>query len=115
MDKILLSGLRIECIVGVWAWERQVRQTVVLDIEMAVDVRKAAASDRIEDATDYKKVTDAVTTFVGGSQFNLVETLAENTAQLLLREFNVGWVRLVVSKPGALKGVNVRIAIERSA
>jgi len=83
MDKIFLSSLTIECIVGIWEWERRVKQTVIVDLEMATDIRRAAASDHIEDTIDYKKVAKRLLAFVGESQFNLVETLAENIARVL--------------------------------
>ena len=75
MDKIFLSALTVECIVGIWEWERRVKQTVIIDLEMAADIRRAAASDRIEDTIDYKKVAKRLLAFVGESQFKLVETL----------------------------------------
>jgi dihydroneopterin aldolase len=116
MDKIFLSSISVDCIVGVWAWERQVRQTVILDLEMAADIRRAAASDRIEDTIDYKRVSERMRAFVAESQFQLVETLAERTAAFLLEEFGLRWVRLTVRKPGALAGIGeVGVTIERSA
>jgi 7,8-dihydroneopterin aldolase/epimerase/oxygenase len=116
MDKILLNDLKVECIVGIWEWERRVPQIVILDLELATDVRKAAASDSIEDAVDYKQAADRVREFVAQSQFKLLESLAENTAQLLLRELRVSWVRVKVVKPGALgAGAKVSVVIERTA
>jgi dihydroneopterin aldolase len=116
MDKIFLSAISVDCIVGIWAWERQVRQTVILDLEMAADIRRAAASDRIEDTIDYKRVSDRMRAFVAESQFQLVETLAERTATFLLGEFALSWIRLTVRKPGALAGSgDVGVTIERSA
>jgi dihydroneopterin aldolase len=116
MDKIFLSSLSVECIVGIWAWERQIKQTVIIDLEMAADIRRAAATDRIEDTIDYKRVSERMRAFVAESQFQLVETLAERTAAFLLGEFGLGWVRLTVRKPGALAGkAQVGVTIERSA
>lgn len=116
MDKIFLSALRIECIVGIWEWERRVKQTVVIDLEMAADIRRAAASDAIEDTIDYKKVSKRVQTFVGESQFQLVETLTERVAQTIITEFGVRWVKVRVNKQGALRGArDVGIEIERRA
>jgi len=116
MDKIFLNGLTVECIVGIWAWERQVKQTIVLDIEMATDIRKAAASDHIDDALDYKKVSKRLLSFVGESQFQLVETLTEKIAELLIKEFHVAWVKVRLNKQGALRGSrDVGILIERTA
>jgi dihydroneopterin aldolase len=114
MDKIFLTALTTECIVGIWDWERKVKQTVVVDLEMACDVRKAAASDRIEDTLDYKKVSKRILTFVSDSQFQLVETLTENIAKIIVQEFGVAWVRVRVNKQGAIRGSrDVGMLIER--
>lgn len=116
MDKIYLSGLKIETIVGIWEWERNIPQTVVIDLEMAADVRRAAASDQIEDTLNYKEVSKRVTQLVVDGQFKLVETLAERVAETILGEFSVPWVKVVVNKPGAIRGArDVGIIIERSA
>jgi dihydroneopterin aldolase len=113
-DIIFLSGLTTECIIGIWDWERRVRQKVVLDVEMAADIRKAAASDSIEDTLDYKKVAKRLLQFVGDSQFQLVETLTERIAELVVTEFDVAWVRVRLNKQGAIRGSrDVGIQIER--
>ena len=115
MDKIFLTGLKVECVVGIWEWERQVKQPVVLDIEMATDIRKAAASDHIDDTIDYKKVSKRLLSFVGESQFQLVETLTERIAEILVKEFQAPWVRVKLNKQGALRGAkDVGIVIERT-
>jgi dihydroneopterin aldolase len=115
MDKIFLNGLSVECIVGIWEWERQVKQTVVLDIELATDIRKAAASDHIDDTIDYKKVSKRLLSFVGESQFQLVETLTERVAEILIKEFQVPWCKVTLDKKGALRGSkDVGIIIERT-
>jgi 7,8-dihydroneopterin aldolase/epimerase/oxygenase len=114
MDKIFLSALRVECIVGIWEWERRVKQTVVIDLEMAADIRRAAASDRIEDTIDYKKVTKRLLAFVGDSHFQLVETLTEQIARVVVIEFGVAWVKVRLNKKGAIRGArDVGIEIER--
>jgi dihydroneopterin aldolase len=114
MDKIFLSALSVECIVGIWEWERRVKQTVIIDLEMAADIRRAAASDRIEDTIDYKKVAKRLLAFVGDSQFHLVETLAERIAQVVVVEFGVEWVKVRLNKQGAIRGArDVGIEIER--
>ncbi len=116
MDKIFLSALSVECIVGIWEWERRVKQTVIIDIEMAADIRKAAASDRIEDTIDYKKVSKRVLAFVAESQCHLVETLTERIAQIIITEFGVPQVKVRLNKQGAIRGArDVGIEIERSA
>lgn len=114
MDKIFLSALTVECIVGIWEWERRVKQTVIIDLEMAADIRRAAAADRIEDTIDYKKVAKRLLAFVGESQFNLVETLAEHIARVVVTEFGVTWVKVRLNKQGAIRGArDVGIEIER--
>ncbi len=116
MDKIFLSALSVECIVGIWDWERRVKQTVILDLEMAADIRRAAASDSIEDTVDYKKVAKRLLAFVGESQFHLVETLAERIAQVVVVEFGVEWVKVRLNKQGAIRGArDVGVEIERRA
>lgn len=115
-DKIFLTALRTECIVGIWDWERKVKQTVVIDLEMACDIRKAAASDHIDDTVDYKKVSKRLLGFVGESQYQLVETLTENIARIVITEFDVPWVRVRLNKQGAIRNSrDVGILIERRA
>ena len=114
-DTIFLRGLAIECIIGFIDWERRVKQTVVIDLELPVDCRTAAIRDEVEDTLDYKKVAKRVIAFVEASQFKLVETLAHRLALLILEEFGVAWVRLAVNKPGAIRGSrDVGMSIERT-
>ena len=103
-DTIFLHDMRIETIVGIWEWERKIRQTVSIDLEMGADIRRAAASDDIEDTLNYKKVAKRVQQFVAESEFQLVETMAEKIAGVILAEFDVPWVQVRVNKPGAIKG-----------
>jgi dihydroneopterin aldolase len=114
MDIIYLHDLRIDTVIGVFDWERRVRQTVILDLEMAVDIRRAAASDDLADTLNYKAVAKRLLDFVGHSEFQLVETLAERVAELVLKEFTVPWLRLRVNKQGAVRGArDVGVIIER--
>ena len=114
MDKIFIHALKTETIVGIFDWERQVKQTVILDIEFSADIRKAALSDSIDDTLNYKQVAKRVLAFVEASSFHLVETLAERVAALILEEFGVAWVRIVLSKPGAIRGSrDVGVSLER--
>ena len=114
MDKIFIHGLKTEAIVGIFDWERQVKQTVLVDLEFSADIRKAALSDSIEDTLNYKRVAKRVLAFVEGSQFHLVETLAEHVAMLMLEEFGVASVRVSLSKPGALRSSrDVGVVLER--
>lgn len=116
MDIVFLKELRIDTIIGIYEWERQVRQIVVLDIEMAADVATAAASDDIDDALNYKAVAKRLIQFVSESRFQLVETLAEECARLIREEFGVPWVRLTLNKRGAVRGADgVGIVIERGS
>ncbi|MDE2090053.1 MAG: dihydroneopterin aldolase [Gammaproteobacteria bacterium] len=114
MDIIYLRDLRIETIIGVYEWERHVKQIVRLDLEMAADIRKAAGTDQIADTLNYKAVAKRLIDFVSRSDFQLVETLAERVAEIVLQEFDVPWLRLQVSKPGAVRGAtDVGVIIER--
>lgn len=114
MDIIYLSDLKIDTVIGIYDWERRITQTVSFDLEMATDIRKAAASDAIEDTLDYKAVAKRLIQFVGESQFQLVETLAERVAEIILTEFNVPWVRVRLNKKGAVRHASgVGILIER--
>ena len=114
MDKIFLHELKIETIIGIWEWERKIRQTVVIDLEMSADIAKAAATDDVADTLNYKSVAKRVQGFVADSRFQLVETLAEKIAEIIREEFGVAWVRVTVHKPGAIRGSrDVGIDIER--
>jgi dihydroneopterin aldolase len=114
MDKIFIRALKTEAIIGIFDWERQVRQTVIIDIEMAADIRKAALTDAIADTMNYKAVAKRVLAFVAASQFHLVETLAEHVAMLILEEFDLDWVGIVLSKPGAVRSSrDVGVSLER--
>ena len=114
MDKIFIHALKTETIVGIFDWERQVKQTVVLDIEFSADIRKAALTDSIDDTLNYKGVAKRVLSFIEESSFHLVETLAEHVAMLILEEFGVSWVRIALSKPGAIRSSrDVGVMLER--
>ena len=114
MDIIYLHGLKIDATIGIWEWEKAIRQTVVVDLDMGADIRKAASSDDVKDTLNYKAVAKRVQQFVGDSSFELVETLAEKIAEIILSEFDVPWVRVKLNKPGAIRGSrDVGILIER--
>ena len=114
MDTIFLRNLRIETIIGIFDWERKDKQTVFFDIEMATDVNKAAASDDIDDALDYKSISKSIISFVEKSEFQLVETLAVKVAELIMTEFNISWLRLSLNKKGAISYADdVGVSIER--
>ena len=114
LDIIFIEALRVETVIGVYDWERRIRQPVVIDLEMGTDIARAAASDDVADSLDYKSVSKRVQQFVTESSFFLVETLTERIAALILDEFAVPWVRVKLNKVGALRGAaGVGIMIER--
>jgi dihydroneopterin aldolase len=116
VDIVFINDLRIETIIGIYDWERKVKQTISLDLEMGADIRKAAKTDAIEDTLNYKAVAKRLISFVGESEYQLVETLAEKIAEIVLNEFSVPWLKLTVHKPGAVRGSrDVGVIIERGS
>lgn len=116
MDKVFVRNLPIEAVIGVYEWERDIRQTLIFDIEMSTDVANAARQDSIHDALDYQAVSDRLREYVSQTEFQLIETLAERCAGLLREEFGIGWLRLAVNKRGAVgEGVDVGVVIERGS
>lgn len=114
MDRVFIEDLRIQTVIGVFDWEREITQTISLDLQMAFDIRRAAESDAIADTLDYKSVSKRLIHFVESSEFQLVEALAEHCAQIVLDEFPVNWLRLKLSKPGAVRDSSaVGVIIER--
>lgn len=114
MDIIFLGGLEIETIIGIYDWERETKQRVILDIEMAFDIQKAAETDDIQYTLDYKTVSKRIISFVETSQFLLVEKLISEIATIIRNEFNVSWVKITLNKKGAIRGASdVGITIER--
>jgi dihydroneopterin aldolase len=115
MDIVFLHNLRVDAIIGVWAWERRVRQTLTIDLDLGTDSTRAGASDDIADTVDYKAVSDRVHAFVSASEFNLLEALAGNVARIVLGEFAIDWVRVRITKQGVLRHTrDVGVLIERS-
>jgi dihydroneopterin aldolase len=114
MDIVFINELRIETIIGIYDWERKVKQTISLDLEMGADIRQSAATDSIEDTLNYKAVAKRLIAFVEASEYQLVETLAEKIAGIVMSEFAVPWLKLTVHKPGAVRGSrDVGVIIER--
>ena len=114
MDIIFLGGLEIDAVIGIYDWERATKQTLAFDIEMGFDISKAAATDDIAYALDYKTVSDRIISFVEHSEYFLVETLIEEVANILLKEFGIPWVKITLNKKGAVKQArDVGIRIER--
>ena len=115
MDRVFIEALEIDCVIGIYDWERKIRQPVVLDIEMSFDNRKPAASDDIADTLDYKAISKRLIEFVGESSFGLVEALAEHCCRIIIDEFGVSAVKLKLSKPGAVRGSKaVGVMLERA-
>jgi len=114
MDIIFLDELKVDTVIGIWEWERRIRQTVVIDLEMSADIARAAATDDVADTLNYKSVAKRIKGFVADSSFQLVETLAEKIAAIVRDEFDVAWVKVRVNKPGAIRGSKaVGVLIER--
>lgn len=114
-DRIFLRGLQVECIIGFIEWERRIKQTVVIDVELPVDCARAAETDEVANTVDYKKVAKRIIAFVEASDFKLVESLAHRIAMTVLEEFDLAWVRLSVNKPGAIRGSrDVGVTIQRT-
>lgn len=116
MDRVLIEGMTVKTVIGIYDWEREIKQTVRLDVEMAWDISAAGKSDDIKDTLDYKSVAKRLESFIEASNFGLIEALAEHCASIVLYEFSVPWLRLKVSKPGAVSGSeNVAVLIERGS
>ncbi len=114
VDTVFLRGLAIETTIGFFEWERHVKQTVVLDLEIPVDCARAASTDTVDNTVDYKAIAKRCIAFVEAAQYNLVETLAHQLATTLLAEFDIAWIRLSVNKPGAIRGSrDVGVKVER--
>ena len=116
MDIVYIRDLKIETVIGIYDWEREIKQTVSLDLEMAHDIRRAAETDNIEYTLNYKAVAKRLIAFISDSEFLLVETMAEKCAHIVMNEFSVPWLKLRLSKPGAVRGSqDVGVIIERGA
>ncbi|MCB1815245.1 MAG: dihydroneopterin aldolase, partial [Candidatus Competibacteraceae bacterium] len=114
MDIIFIHDLRVDTVIGIYDWERRIRQSVVINLELGADIQQAARSDQIDHTLSYKTVAKRLAEFVSGSEFLLLESLAERIAELLQQEFKVPWLRLTLSKPGAVTGAReVGLIIER--
>jgi 7,8-dihydroneopterin aldolase/epimerase/oxygenase len=115
VDKLFIRELRVPAIIGFWEWERRVKQIVTIDLEIAADARKAASADAIAAALNYEQVVHRLQEFVGASQYQLVEALAEAVARIVVAEFGAPWVKVAIGKPGAIPSArDVGIVIERA-
>ncbi len=116
MDIVFVKDLRVKTIIGVWDWERQLPQTISIDLEMACDVSTAAASEDLNDAVNYKAVAKRVEEFVQGKQFKLVESAAHGVAAMVMDEFSLPWIRVVIHKPHAVaRSKSVGVVVERGS
>jgi len=114
MDIVYIKALEAETIIGIYDWEREIRQKVCLDLEMGTDIRQAAATEVVDNTLDYKSVSDTLLAFIEESEFQLVETMAEEIAALVMQRFGVRWLRLRLGKPGAVPAAqDVGVIIER--
>lgn len=115
MDRVLIEGLNVETVIGVYGWEREVRQALVIDLAMAWDNQVSGKTDNVDQALDYARVAEEVTAWVGQSSFQLLEALAEGLAAQLLERFGISSLKLRVRKPGAVvNALAVGVEIERS-
>jgi dihydroneopterin aldolase len=113
-DLVFIEDLNVQTVIGIYDWEREIKQVVSLDLEMEFDITRAAETDSIDDALDYKAVSKRLIRFIEDSEFQLVEALAERCAAIVLDEFPVDWLRLKLGKPGAVRGSSaVGVIIER--
>lgn len=116
MDRVFIEGLKVDALIGVYDWEREILQPLEFDIEMATDIRPAAADDELSLTLDYFSISQAITELVKSSSYKLIETLAESVSELIREEFGVCWVKVKVSKPGAVPNArNVAVQIERGS
>ncbi len=116
MSAIFIEALKVDVIIGVFEWEKRIPQTVLIDLEIVTDSSVAAISDNIADALNYKDIAKRVMNFASESRFTLIETLAERTANLLIKEFKISTIKVTVNKPRAVRhSKNVRITVEKSA
>jgi len=114
MDTIFISELKLDALIGIYAWEHEVPQTLQLDLELAIDASRCAHSGRIADTVDYAKVVARIGDTVAGRHFALIEKLAEEIAAVILREFDTPWVRISIAKLAPLRGVKkLGVVIER--
>ena len=114
MDKVFIKGLTIQCTIGFFSWEKEIKQTLVIDVEMAWDASKAALNDELDKTLDYAEISQAIEIFANENPVDLLETLAERLAAYLRTQFNIPWLRLTIGKPGAVhNAITVGVEIER--
>jgi 7,8-dihydroneopterin aldolase/epimerase/oxygenase len=116
MDITYIRGLKIDTVIGIYDWEREIKQTVSLDLDMGCDIKRASATEDLQYTLDYEAISNCLIDFVEGSAFQLIETMAEQGAALVMARFNIPWIRFKVSKPGAITAADdVGVIIERGS
>jgi len=116
LDIIYIHGIECECVIGVWKWEKAITQKLYIDLDLATDITKSAATDDLNDTLNYKHIADRVVEYAKENQFDLIETLIERLSEVILNEFDVSWLRMKLDKGGVVKNVkNVGIIIERGS
>lgn len=112
MDIVFIDGLEVDTVIGAYDWERGIRQCLTLDLQLGWDIRPAAVGDDLGAALDYAAVSTRVQAFAAASSFQLVETFAERLAALLMAEFGIRWLRLRLTKPGAVPAARGGVGVE---
>jgi dihydroneopterin aldolase len=114
MDKVFIKGLNIQTTIGFFQWEKEIKQTLVIDLDMAWDTSKAAENDELDKTLDYAEISTAIESFANKNPVDLLETLAERMANFLIAEFGIPWIKLSIGKPGAVHNAQtVGVSIER--
>lgn len=114
MDSVFITGLKVSAVIGVHEWEKKIQQTLIFDLELAQDNQRAARRDHIDDALDYAAISQVVTDYVQSQPRQLIESLAEEVAALILDKFDTAWVKLSLRKPNAVPAAQtVGVRIER--
>ena len=114
MDKVFIEGLRIQTTIGFFAWEKEIKQTLVIDLAMGWNIAKAAKNDELAKTLDYAEISTAIDTFANNNPVDLLETLAERMADFLMKSYQIPWLRLKIAKPGAVHNAfTVGVEIER--
>ncbi len=114
MDKVFIRGLHIQTTIGFFQWEKEIKQTLVIDVEMAWDTAKAAANDELSKTVDYAEISIAIEKFANHNPVDLLETLAERLAEFLMTQYHIPWLKLTIGKPGAVHNADtVGVSIER--
>lgn len=114
MDKVLIQGLSIQTTIGFYQWEKEIKQTLVIDLEMAWDTAKAAENDELAKTLDYAEISEKISEFANNNTVDLIETLAERMASYLMAQYHIPWLKLKVGKPGAVhNAISVGVEIER--